>query len=597
MANFKIMLRKQESIKDKPKVFFACHYDNFEYLHPIAEDILDRQDCAFIFDSELDDNTDYEELKIMLSQVNMIVFPITKLFLNDECVARSFVVKYALENHIPLLPIMCEKNIDRDFNKIIGDIQFLNKYSTDSTEISYDKKLNDFLSSVLVSKETKEEVKSAFSCYIFLSYRKKDRKYAQQLMNVIHSNKEFRDVAIWYDEFLTPGDNFNEEILSALLKSDLFALAVTPNLINENNYVMEHEYPIAKKEDKTIFPVELLETDQNILKEKYLDIPDCVKIENNLELSKSLLDILSSSLQTQNNSPDHIYLIGLAYLNGIDVEINRKLALELITESANKGYILAIEKLIQMYRYGIGVEINLQKELYWMEIYLKSFKENFLDIALGIKEEIGENAYLTLVNPYYNNLFRYCYLNIDLLNNEHIKKTCNEAIVELDIIEDKSSALYKELLSMIYMLLYRVEKDAKLANEYLSKSNELLNSNEDKLSSLITQINILSNSIDENFDLSILDKNLKALSDLIDNDNIFVLANTYYNVAVSLKNAIHYDIAKKYFDIAIQIFEKIYSNQKSLFGCEVYPFTYIELRDIFELENNTSKANECNNKA
>ena len=46
-----------------------------------------------------------------------------------------------------------------------------------------------------------EGTRHAFDAYIFLSYRKKDRRYANELMRLIHNNPECRDIAIWFDEF------------------------------------------------------------------------------------------------------------------------------------------------------------------------------------------------------------------------------------------------------------------------------------------------------------------------------------------------------------------------------------------------------------
>ena len=42
------------------------------------------------------------------------------------------------------------------------------------------------------------------------------RRYAQELMRLIHKNEFCRDIAIWYDEYLTPGEDFNQEIAAAL---------------------------------------------------------------------------------------------------------------------------------------------------------------------------------------------------------------------------------------------------------------------------------------------------------------------------------------------------------------------------------------------
>ena len=68
-------------------------------------------------------------------------------------------------------------------------------------------------------------------------------------MRLIHQNDFCRDIAIWYDEYLEPGENFNNAILKAIEKSKLFTMVVTPNLINEDNYVknMSIQLPCTKR--------------------------------------------------------------------------------------------------------------------------------------------------------------------------------------------------------------------------------------------------------------------------------------------------------------------------------------------------------------
>ena len=118
-------------------------------------------------------------------------------------------------------------------NAKCGDIQYLDPYCRDETAISYDEKLTKYLDSVLIGDKLAERIRDAFDAYIFLSYRKKDRRYANELMRIIHAIPGCRDIAIWYDEFLVPGEDFNDAISHALKKSDLFTMVVTPNLINE----------------------------------------------------------------------------------------------------------------------------------------------------------------------------------------------------------------------------------------------------------------------------------------------------------------------------------------------------------------------------
>ena len=107
---------------------------------------------------------------------------------------------------------------------VFGEIQFLSKVSHDSTEISYKDKLSDFLKSAVKDKGNTIMAMQNFKGMVFLSYRKKDRQIAQQLMKELHNDKELYDLCIWYDEFLTPGEKFNDEIELLLANCDLMIL-------------------------------------------------------------------------------------------------------------------------------------------------------------------------------------------------------------------------------------------------------------------------------------------------------------------------------------------------------------------------------------
>lgn len=77
------------------------------------------------------------------------------------------------------------------------------------------------------------------------------------------------------------------------------------------------------------------------------------------------------------NKSQHDFLIGLAYLNGIDVEVNNETALELIRSSAQQGHIPAIEKLIDMYNKGNGVKRDYQKANEWQSTLVKQLKKDY----------------------------------------------------------------------------------------------------------------------------------------------------------------------------------------------------------------------------
>lgn len=199
-----------------------------------------------------------------------------------------------------------------------------------------------------------------------MSYRKKDRKFADELMRLIHKNPACRDVAIWYDEYLTPGEGFNDAIAKMLDKSQLYTLLVTPNLVNEENYVQTTEYPAARKARKPIFPAEMESTDRAELERQYEELPACATTGDEDSFYSQLIDTLHGLALRENDSdPAHNYLIGLAYLEGIDVEVDRERALELITSAAEAELPEAMERLCEIYFQGIGIPIDYKKACQW----------------------------------------------------------------------------------------------------------------------------------------------------------------------------------------------------------------------------------------
>lgn len=384
----------------KPKVFFACYPEDFEAAFSlISEDILNTSNCSVWYDSELAGekalltDTAQKESKIaledVLQEMQLVVFAVTSRFLHSSSEARDKVLPFALNNHIPVLPIMLENGLESEFNDTCSKIQVVERYVTDATASSYEDVLKTFLHSVLVGEELAEKVRSAFDAYVFLSYRKKDRKYAHRLMRLIHENKQFRDIAIWYDEFLVPGERFNDAIKNAFEKSSLFAMTVTPHLEEKGNYVMRVEYPMARErksaeKDFEIVPVEMYEQsvpgkgkdwriDFSNLRNKefqYEEIPD-LKDEHRLaEMNQSFIDALERIAKKENDgSALHRFLIGLAYLTGIDVEINQDRALELIMGAAEdpEPCMDATAKLTDMYLNGDGVRVDREQAIYWQK--------------------------------------------------------------------------------------------------------------------------------------------------------------------------------------------------------------------------------------
>ncbi len=377
MAVFKVATKNQDDVGKKPRVYFTCHPDDFDkYFKKICDDIFKTHDCAIYYTEDMTQAISEDEKEVDLGRNNLFIVPVTLKLLSKPNRAMDDDIPYAKKAHIPILPFMMEPGIDVIYARKdkFGELQYLKPESNDTTEISYEEKLKKYLESVLISDEMAKRVRAAFDAYIFLSYRKKDRKYANDLMRLIHSNPECRDIAIWFDEFLTPGESFKENIERMLDDCDLFTLLVTPRLlekvINEkgeecDNYVISTELPMArtKKEEKgtDIFAVEMEKTDKNALSD--IDINDYLKSDDT-EFRARLIDTISRIATSANNTPEHNFLIGLAYLDGIDVEVNREFAIELITSAAEADLVEAIDKLYDIYS---SDDVDYKKALIWAQ--------------------------------------------------------------------------------------------------------------------------------------------------------------------------------------------------------------------------------------
>ncbi len=366
MATLTYKTRGNMSPQGKPKVYFCCHPDEAtRFLHPVSDELLQKHNCAvwYLKDPR---TTRTAELLNDLNGMQLFVIPVTRALLTTPNPAMDIEFPYAIRHHIPVLPLMQEEDLDESFNRRFGNLQYLSRFVDDPTAVPYDEKLTAYLSAVLIGDELAEQIRAAFDAYVFLSYRKCDRQYAQELMRLIHSHEFARDIAIWYDEYLTPGERFTDAIRKALRDSKLFVMAVTPHVIDPDNYVMTTEYPLARKEGKPILPAQMCPIDRAALERAFTDLPACTDARDDAALSDALLSALQEVACRENNTPMHDFFIGLAYLGGVDVEVDHDRALALITSAAERGLPQAIDKLVDMYQNGIGVERDYRTAIDWM---------------------------------------------------------------------------------------------------------------------------------------------------------------------------------------------------------------------------------------
>lgn len=359
----------------KSKVYFSCHPEDFTlFFDEIANLILKNFNCSIWFENSYEEEPKCAELNNM----QLIVIPVTSNYLFAKNYSRDCILEYALRNHIPVLPLIQEDGIELDFNRVCGDVQCISRFSKGVFQEDYEERISIHLSRILIGDDMIDKIRKAFEAYVFISYRKTDRQYATELIRLIHSNDFCRDIAVWYDEFLIPGEHFNSAIEKAIKQCDLFAMVVTPNIVEDGNYVMKIEFPVAKKEGKTIVPVEMCNTDKVAFSQIYEGVSEPVDVTDR----KSLAQILSYSLkdiilEERINEPQHLFFIGLAYLKGIDVEVDYKKGIGLIERAAEGGMQIAMHKLAVMFSEGECVESNYNQSITWYEKLIENIDTNW----------------------------------------------------------------------------------------------------------------------------------------------------------------------------------------------------------------------------
>lgn len=380
---------------NKPGIYFTGHPKDIAlYFDEVSEDMLKTQNCAVYRDPTPEAVRSHKDLERVIGRMQLVVIPVTENFLDRENRARDVEFPIALRLHKPVL-FWAQTNLTprqtEIFNEKCQKLQMLIKRDIHPEPLSYASKLEEFLEANLVDHHLAERVRAEFSAYLFLSYRKKDREYVKPLMEAIHQFDCFRDTAIWYDEFLTIGENFSTAIEAAMKKSNLVVLMVTPNILEPENYVKDYEYRDACSLPRPVVPVMAEETDSGLLKEEFKGLADCIAMEDADGLAKAIRKgiCLSDADSPQQHkgeredgkgseqSPEHDYLIGLAYLKGIDVEVNTVRGAALITRAAEQGFEEAVVRLAGMYHSGNGVPRDGKIAVDWQKKLVEMRRQRY----------------------------------------------------------------------------------------------------------------------------------------------------------------------------------------------------------------------------
>ena len=355
----------------------ACEED--ESLREKVNDIILSFEQGFrycIWASKVPEDVFSEDGKEKISEMAVFIPIITEKYLSlftekHSDIGLSGFFDELQRKGTAVLPVVEKGDLLPQFNRMSGEV-----HGITLTLKEADRMLEDQLNRFLADDKLEERItQEAFSGKLFLSYRKKDIKVAKKIMKAIHDTDAAGAAAIWFDDFLIAGRNFNEGIMENLKSCDAMALAVTPHVLEKDNYVLEEEYPKAVKYGINVLPVEAVHTDSQKLRAAFDGIKPCTEVDDNEGLEDLLRKAGFHGPGSQSAFGE--YLLGMAFFIPINVEKDVERAVQLFKLSAGHDCVEACEQLAKLYWEGIGVKRHLREAInYIIKAYDLLMKED-----------------------------------------------------------------------------------------------------------------------------------------------------------------------------------------------------------------------------
>lgn len=265
----------------KRKIFISAHpADRYEYLGVIADAINETGSCEAVYNPVPNDKGPF----LPEGTDTVVVIASLKYFVwaNSGYASEYFA---AIREGVKIIPFLIEstQNVIDLVNMRCGKLQYI-----DATV-----DLGFALDTLRAHLTTEERVVDESLPSVFISYRRADRELLHTLVGSLKESPAYKNVNIWYDEVIAPGENYSSSIMRQLRNCNLFILLVTPNILEPSNYVWRVEYKTAKDMRKRIFAIEGAKTDKQSLARMYGNLGRMADIKHKGALHSVISEIAS----------------------------------------------------------------------------------------------------------------------------------------------------------------------------------------------------------------------------------------------------------------------------------------------------------------
>ncbi|MCR5348904.1 MAG: toll/interleukin-1 receptor domain-containing protein [Bacilli bacterium] len=262
-----------------------------------------------------------EDFPDIFADVSLVVLCLSLASFGGDDFAFKDIIAYCQEKGIPILPCsFASQYTQQRFNEIYPSVHclFLPRNKDQSVPI-LKKALNFFYAKMEGSPF--HDLKKSFAGRGFLSYRKKDRPLVDKVQALLFKNQRLMGTVLWFDEMLTAGQIYVDEIFQAIDESEAVVFLITPNIFEEGNYVRDVEFPYAKKTKKAMVAVCFEEVDRLRLAKFFPGMPTPIRVD--LEEEKAVQALVEAFGHPLPEKGEDAYRIGMAYEHGFLVATHR----------------------------------------------------------------------------------------------------------------------------------------------------------------------------------------------------------------------------------------------------------------------------------
>lgn len=439
----------------------------------------------------------YDELDEAFNDIELVVALVDKEYLDGDEL-NQLELRVAEDKKIPVLPILFEAKHIAIFNEKFSHKQCIT-YKKDHN--IFIEQLESYIFKTLEGGMSYDinEIQNIFTSPIFLSYRKKDKNKLKDFLFELHNFDALKPYPFWYDDFLNPGINYDEEIKEVLDKSNIFILFITKNIFEEGNYVLDLEYPYALKNHKKIIGIITNGVSKKLAKETFKEIDTFIKVDDLDETVNLLTSILE---ENKINTPYDRFLLAQSYYYGIGVEKNKDIAFDLFFDSYEQGEIKASKYLANSFFTNDMSSSNILKAIELQKIYIDfisgkgiNFKQNIEEKRLLVKYLISSFNYKEALEVSMKNVdscefdtiyYFDCFLdNIEILLNskpfrENTIKLLEKYVdkmVPYSETQDDRTIIQSLRLSYLYALYYYNLGSYDEASSFISNYEKIIFSN------------------------------------------------------------------------------------------------------------------------